>query len=357
MRLLKKLKSNSIVSAILISIFLLLFTAVFINGSQFWLFLQEPQNLHDVPRDQLEGAYVTVELPCIYGSYAYTEEYENDFDKTGTIIAMEYLIDANYYDYCGLLVETDEMIEQANALEKQTYQYNYYEIDEITATFTVTGVMKKMPNDSLGFYHEAVGYDDMTAEEQDIYLPYYLDVRDSGESVGSVVMLVAALAFAIWAIVLMIRAFTGAAQKPIREKAQQLSPNAPEVILEQLDQLLAAQPKAKVLFNDRLIFANNGNASRLYAMNELVWAYHSITKQRVYFIPVGKTHSLTLCMIDGKSVQIPMKEAQVKEYLQSIYQLNPTCFFGYNDEIAKLYRKNPASLPQIRAAQMSTPQP
>lgn len=356
MRFIKKLKAKSILGTSLLSLLILLMGVLFLVGSQCWLFWQTPQNLYEVPREELEGAYVTVELPLIYTEYAYTEKYENNYDTTGTIVSMEYIIDANVDDYCGLLIEDAEMIEQANALLEQFYQYNYYEIDEITATFTVTGVMEKMPNDSLEFYHEVVGYDQLSAKEQEIYLPLYLNVRDGSEVTSSVLMLIAGVAFLLWALIWELRAFSGAYQKQVMKKAQQLSPNAPDRILEQLEQLAKSQPKEKVMMNDQLIFAQSNNKSYLYATNELVWAYHSTTTQRVYFIPVGKTHSLTLAMIDGKSIQVPMKDAQVNEYLQSIHQLHPACFLGYNNEIAKLYRKNPASLPQIRAAQMNTPQ-
>lgn len=356
MRFIKKLKTKSIIRTALLALFIAFIGVIFLVGSQCWLLWQTPANLHDVPRDELEGAYVTVEIPFIYGSYAYTEKYESDLDTTGTVVAMEYIIDANEADYCGLLVEDQDLIAKADALMEQSYQFNYYEIDEITATFTVTGIMEKMPSDSLGFYHEIVGYNQLTSRDQEIYLPLYLNVRDGSEVTSSVILLVAAAAFLLWAVILLLRAVSGVHQKQILKKAEQLSPNAPELILDQLDQLNESQPKAKVKLNDRLIFAQNGSNSKLYAINELVWAYHAVTTQRIYFIPAGKTHSLTLAMIDGKTIQVPMKEETVKEYLQTIHQAHPGCFLGYNNEIAKIYRKNPASLPQIRAAQMNTPQ-
>ena len=356
MEFIKKLKTKSIIRSSFLALLIALIAVIFLVASQCWLFWQTPTNLYDVPREDLEGAYVTVELPFIYASYAYTEEYESNLDTSGTIVAMEYIIDANPEDYCGLLIEDDELIAQADALLEQSYQYSYYEIDEITATFTVTGIMEKMPDDSLDFYHEIVGYDQLTSRDKEIYLPLYLNVRDGNEVTSSVILMVAAAGFLLWAVIVLIRAITGAHQKQLLKKAQQLSPSAPDMILDQLDQLNASQPKEKFKINERLVFVHNGNIQRLYATNELVWAYHSVTTQRVYFIPVGKSHSLTLAMIDGKSVQVPMPEAKIKDCLQTIQQIHPSCFLGFNQEIAKIYRRNPASLPQIRAAQMDTPQ-
>lgn len=351
MQFIQKLKTKSILSAVLLALVFLLCAVMFLAGSQFWLFLQEPAYLYDVPREDLEGAYVTVELPRIFGSYACTEEFENDFDTVGTLVSQEYIIDANDYDYCGLLVKDDDMIDQANALMESTFAYLDYEAEEITGTFTVTGVMKEMPSDSLEFYHEIVGYESLSIEEQEAFLPLYLDVRDGDDTFGTVMLAVFGAVFLAVALFLVIRACIGANQKQILDKAMQLSPAAPEMILDQLDQMHDANPKAKILMNGRFIFANNGNASRLYAMEELVWAYHAVTTQRVYFIPVGKTHSLALAMLDGKIIQVPMKEDQVKEQLQAIQAQHPSCFLGFSKDLEAMYRKNPASLLQLRASQ------
>lgn len=356
MNFVKRLKTKSILKTLLPVVLLGLFAAILLAGSQFWLFFQEPVNLHDVPRDELEGKYVTVDLPYIYGSYAYTEEYDNDYDQTGTVVAVEYLIDANYYDYCGLLVEDDDLIAQADALMEQSYAYDSYEISKITANFTVTGVMTQMPDDSLEFYHEAVGYYDMSAEEQEIFLPLYLDVRDGGDVTASVALLVLAAVLAAIAVFILIQAITGAHQKQLLQKAEQLSPGSPELILEQAQELYESQPKSKVKINSKLVFAQVGYKSCLYATGELVWAYHAVTRQRINFIPAGKSHSLVLAMVDGKTYQIPMSEKKVMELLQTIQQTAPGCFLGFNDQLAKIYKSDPTALVQMRATQMTTPQ-
>ena len=356
MNFIKKLKNKSILSTLILSVLILAVGFFFLWGSQCWLLWQKPLNLYDVPRDELEGAYVTVELPRIFGSYAYTEEFENGSDVNGKLVSMEYIIDANEFDYCGMLIKTDDLLDQANALMDETYSYMYGDISEITATFTVTGIVEKMPSDSLGFYHKVVGFDSLNAAEQDSYLPLYLVVRHSGDQFGTYFLMAFGLIFAAWALFMLVKAFTGGYQKQIIRKAEQLAPGAPDQILDQLERLNQDQPKAKLLFNDRILFSRNGNNSRLYAMTELVWAYHSITTQRVYFIPVGKAHTLALATLDGRIQQVPMKEAEIKQYLQTIYQTNPNCMVGYSDELAKLFRKNPAALSQIRSSQVNAVQ-
>lgn len=352
MELLKRLKTKSILGALPLALILAALGAFMLFASNFWLYFTEPADLWDVPRDELEGKYVTVDLECIYGSYAYTETYRNNI-ATGNITEMEYVIDANEDDYCGLVLSGD-LIDKGDALMEDTFAYYNYEIDEITSGFTVTGVMKSMPEDSLEYYYEWFEIDAETAEAEGIYLPLYLDATNN---------LFTTVMFVIFGIVLMgiglvplFTALSGRSQKQIREKAKQLNPNAPDYILSQADELYQNQKDHKTLKMDsRLIIAQN---THLYATAELVWAYHSITRHRVYgIIPAGKTHSLTLAMLDGKRLSIGMKnEAQVMEWLQRIQKLNPNCILGYNDSIQREYRNSPSLLAQ-KVAAARAPQP
>lgn len=346
MQLLKKLKTKSILKTLLPALCLILVACLLLAGSNVWLLFQKPANLFDVPREELEGKYVTIDLEYIYGSYAYTEEYEGNA-ATGNITSVEYVIDANYYDFCGLLLKDDKLIEQADELADQSEALDNLVIDEVTAAFTVTGIMERMPDDSLEFYHEAVGYEDIVSEEEDIFLPLYLVARSGADNITSVVLAILAAVLLVIALVMLLGAFTGSHQKQLRKKAKALSPNNPDIILEQVQELYESQPESKNLkIDSRLLFAQSGTKSMLFETRELVWAYHAITTHRVYFIPVGKTHALALGMLDGTKLTIPMKEKQVKQWLESIHNLHPECILGYNEPIAKAFKKNPASLLQ-----------
>ena len=78
MQQIKKLKRKSIASLFLL---IILFWGIGAGGiAASNLIASEPDAayLYDVPRDQLEGSYVTVNIDWIYGCYAYTETYENN---------------------------------------------------------------------------------------------------------------------------------------------------------------------------------------------------------------------------------------------------------------------------------------
>ena len=126
MQQLKKLKRKSLASLFLL---ILLFIGIGIGGiAGSNLFYSEPdaQHLYDVPRDQLEGSYVTVTVDWIYGCYAYTETYENNI-PTGEITQQEYVIDANTEDYMCLILEGD-LMDKADALLAEcdaNYSFQY----------------------------------------------------------------------------------------------------------------------------------------------------------------------------------------------------------------------------------------
>lgn len=356
MHFIKKLKSKAITKAILCSVVLGILAVFLAMISEFWLLFQKPVNLYDVPRDELKGSYVTVDLNYIYGAYAYTEEYVNN-SATGNITAMEYVIDANAEDYCAMLIENKALIAQANELLDQSIAYYNGEIDEITAGFTVTGVMTQMPSDSIYYYHEFFDYFSLSSEEQEIVLHLCLDVRDSSDIGFTVCFLIFALVLLAICAVLLVQAFTGKHQKQVLAKARQLNPGAPELVLEQVEQLCESQQKSKALKMDsRLIFVQLNSGCSLYTTGDLVWAYHATTTQRVNFIPVAKTHSLVLAMNDGKKLTVPMKESAVMEWLQTIQQMDLNCYLGYNDTLAAIYQKDPQELVRMRQTRLDSVQ-
>lgn len=356
MEFVKKLKSKSLKKAILPVCLLLVGVILFAAISEFWLLVGKPVNLYDVPRDALEGKYVTVEIPYIYGCYAYTEQYKND-KPTGVITSSEYIIDANVDDYCGLLLPKD-MVEQGDALLDESDAYANYETDEITGTFTVKGVMKKMPGDSLDFYHEAVDYDSWDSADQARFLPLYLVARGDSDNVGSVVFLAIALALLVIAVVMLVKAVGGSNQKQLMQKAEELSPGNPDYILTHVEQLYEHAPSVGGLrMNASLILLEQGAKQFLYGAKDLVWAYQNTVQHRTNGIPTHKSYHLILRMADGTTRDVAMKGEQVKEQLQKIFALIPGCALGYSQELEAMYKSNRAGLAEVAASQHAPAEP
>ena len=343
MEFLKKLKAKSVSRLIFPVILLALLMAVCVALSDVWLLFQKPVDLYSVPREELEGKYVTVELPHIYTAYAVTEEYENN-RPTGTITSKEYIIDANRNDFCGLVVDGG-MVEQADELLEQGWEYENGEIDAVTATFTVKGIMERMPEDSLEFYYEVAGFDDMSEEEREIFLPYYLVARGSSDTFRLLITMGLAVFCQVVILVLLIPAIRGKNQKQMLEKAKALCPANPEYILEQVGTLYEEQKGGKGLcINERFVLATQGNKNYLYATGELVWAHVATVRHRVYFIPVATDYNLILSMSDGKQIAVRTTQKRSREQLALVRACNPNCYLGYSQQLAQLYKNDPRNL-------------
>lgn len=350
MELSKKLKSKSLKKVILPVCLLMIGVIVCFAISKVWLLVEKPANLYEVPRDELEGKYVTVEVPYIYACYAYTEQYKND-KPTGVITSSEYIIDANVDDYCGLFLPKN-MVELGDKLLDESEAYANYETDEITETFTVKGIMKRMPDDSLDYYHETVNYDSWDLGDQERFLPLYLVARGDDENVGTFALLGIALVLLVSAVVMLGKAASGNNQKQLMQKAQELSPGNPDYILTHVEQMYENAPSVGGLrMNASLILLEQGPKQFLYGAKDLVWAYQNTVQHRTNGIPTHKSYHLILRMADGITKDVAMKEAQVKEQLQKIFALIPGCALGYSQELEAMYKSNRAGLAGVASSQ------
>lgn len=352
MEFVKKMKRKSIRNSVWLALLPFVFGVLSLWGSDIgWLF-QKPQELWEVPEEELEGAYVTVELPFLYGAYAYEEEYE-DNRPTGKTVSMEYLIDANDVSYCGLYVSGSAM-KKADALMEQCYAYAEGTGDVPEKTFTVTGVMKPMSRDSLRFYKEFLEYDDMSQEEQALFLPLYLDTT---VGVNWVMVGIAGIAL-IAAVWIVAYAASGKYQKNLVEAANTLSGGSPEYILDQVSQLRQTDPVCKGLWvGNNLVFIDQGFRQFLYEKKDICWAYPETTRQKLYgVITVGKSHAVNLRTMDGKKYNFPMVSKKIPKTMEVLDSALPDCVTGYSEELEKLYDQNRGQFAQIAAAQRGAQQ-
>ncbi len=345
----KKRKGKSILLSLLLGMIPVFFGIVCLLAGEAQLLLKRPENLYDVPQDRLEGAYVTADLPILYGAYAYEEETEND-RPTGKIRSMEYMIDANADSFCGLLISGEDL-DKAEVLMSESNDY-WEGIGEIPAHgFTVTGVMKPMEGASLNFYKEALDYDSLTDAEQAMFLTLYLDTRAEP---NWVVIGIGAALFAC-AVGMVVYAAAGRYQKDLLDAADALSGGNPEMILEQAAQLWETEPVCKGLWvGSRLVLLEQGLRQYLCESKDICWAYPEVTRQRLYgVITIAKHHMLVLRTLDGKRYAFAMPEKKVNQAVETLDKLLPGCVTGYSGELEKLYNQNRGQLAQIAALRHS----
>lgn len=285
----------------------------------------------------IEGLYVT---GTVYGIYDYyCEETEDD-----AIISREYLTDADDTYYIALRAEGDDMT-AANALMDATYAYFMGEDDGsllAANSYEITGVIKKIPTDSLQFYHEYVGWDSLDAETQATFLPYYIDINKIGnyDAQGTTIMTVASGIMFLIGVVLLILTFTGAFQKPVKKYIKNSS--NPELAAEKVNNFVQTVPEVNGLrYNHEFICGNNKYLITFGETPKIAWIYKQVVNHKRYFITVSKSYTVVTGFIDGtKQVSFVKNEASADAHIEQLHQLCPQAVIGYTDELEKMFRKD-----------------
>lgn len=73
---------------------------------------------------------------------------------------------------------------------------------------------------------------------------------------------------------------------------------------------------------------------------DVAWAYHHTMTHLALFIPVGKSHSVVLRTMGGKTYEFPVPKKKVEELLGSIQAFMPGTVVGYNYNLEKAYQEN-----------------
>ncbi|MBQ8639935.1 MAG: hypothetical protein IJ468_12285 [Lachnospiraceae bacterium] len=346
----KKLRNKSMKSMIVIILTILICGIVMLCAAVLPLstVIRGPQDLTaiDVASD-LDGVYVTTTLYQNYGCYC--EETEN-----GKVKARYYGIDAGPDSlYMVGMKASGSKMDKADALADATDQYYNYEITESeldSYCYEVTGTLKKMNSEDLRYYHQAIGYSSLSEEEQEIYLPYYLEVGAIGDHnlFSLIAFLVLSAVMIIAAIVLFIRCLGGAYQKSVKRYIESSS-NA-MVAEEKVNNFLNnTEPVYGLQFNRDFICGQNGANTMFGETGKLVWAYMQTTTHKRYFITVGKTYQLALVFTDGSRQFVSVKKKEFcEELLARLKPLCPRAIIGYDERIDKLYQKNFRSLLELK---------
>ena len=131
-----------------------------------------PKPLDSLDVSELKGQYVEAEVYLIYDWYAYTERTNTSTNRS-TVTEKEYIIPVGDAEYMGLAVDAG-YISAADDLLDASYELLTGASQTPGESFTVRGTILPLSGESLDFYHQVVGYDDWTAEEQQMFLPLVL---------------------------------------------------------------------------------------------------------------------------------------------------------------------------------------
>ncbi|MBQ8278810.1 MAG: hypothetical protein IJZ23_03120 [Roseburia sp.] len=285
----------------------------------------------------IEGLYVT---GTVYGIYdCYCEETED-----GTVVAREYLTDADGYYYIALRAEGEDMV-AADALTDATYSYFMGEDDGallVEKQYEITGVIKEIPADSLEIFYEYLDWDNMDEESKATFLPYYIDINKVGnyDMSGTVIMAVATVIMFVIGLVFLVLVFTGGFLKQVKNYIKNSS--NPELAREKVDNFVQNTPEVNGLrYNHEFICGNNKYLTVFGETSKVVWVYKQVVNHKRYFITVGKTYALALGFADGtRHIAVVKNEASADEHIQQLQQLCPNAVFGYSPELDKMFKKD-----------------
>ena len=295
-----------------------------------------PKPLDSLDVSELKGQYVEAEVYLIYDWYAYTERTNTSTNRS-TVTEKEYIIPVGDAEYMGLAVDAG-YISAADDLLDASYELLTGASQTPGESFTVRGTILPMSGESLDFYHQVVGYDDWTAEEQQMFLPLVLkaDYLGSMEQSGTW-LLTAGAGVALFAAVWMLAgALTGRYQKRIRAYCK--ASESPEAMLEQLETFYqSTEPVNGVRTGRWMMFETGGKTTVLDAEN-VAWAYMRTVQHRTNGIPTGKTHGLVVRTRDKKMYEISMKKQDmVYETLDAVQRAMPHVVVGYTARLEQIY--------------------
>lgn len=299
---------------------------------------KEPIALEEVNfSGDIEGLYVT---GTIYGIYDYYCEETED----NVVISREYLTDAGDNYYIALRAEGDDMTD-ANTLMDATYAYFMGEDDgSLLAAnqYEITGIIKKMPTDSLQFYHEYIEWDSLDAESQSNFLPYYIDINKLGnyDAQGTMIMAVAGGVMFLIGVVFLILTFTGFFQKPVKKYIQNSS--NPKLAAEKVNNFVQTVPEVNGLrYNHEFICGSNKYLITFGETPKIVWIYKQVVNHKRYFITVSKSYTVVTGFIDGtKQISFVKNESSADSHIEQLQQLCPQAVIGYTNELDRMFRKD-----------------
>lgn len=212
---------------------------------------------------------------------------------------------------------------------------------DVKMALTYSGILKPMPQDLKKAILE--DDDDLSPEEFDeLVLPFYLETQV--KKTGSYVKL------AVWTIVLLLalrNIFVFVVRTADRGRhpiyRNLASHGDPAIVADEIDdemEKVDVREFKNLSLSKSWLIRKSFFGTYFIPFDDILWIYKSITRQRVNFIPVGKSYSLQICPRDRKCWTMSMKGKDVNTALAIIGEKAPKAFVGYSDELKYMWERN-----------------
>lgn len=317
----------------------------------------KPVNFNELKAEDIkEGQRVTANIYLIYDYYSYYEE-------NGKTISKEYVIPVGDSEYMGMMCSGTYMYAADNNL--QLY-WDYLDGKNVSpdslATMQVEGTIMPLTGESLRYYNEFIDAMEWSEEDKQYFLPYVLMVDCLGDSNKSE-LIMNAIFFVFMVMVGCIMFKKNVSDSNIKELEKYCEAKGnKQMYMERIEQFYNSGAAVQgIRINTEYFMAvQKRNAKVFFAeVKDLLWVYPNVVRHSINMIPTGKTYALMVRTADGRTFNIPMKNADdVEEAIRYVAQQLPYLYFGYDENTEKFYndsRQQMAEHVALRRQQQENP--
>lgn len=326
----KRANKSYITVAIVLAIAAVILLAITKFG--FVKLLQGPTPLNGASLASMEGEYITVEVK--YPLEIYEEDYEENTDthQKRTTDYGYVVFDPDSEEFYGVILGKARSDEMEKAME-QAYAYLTYESDEdVKDSIIVTGTVKKMDSQSLGFFNQTMAY--VFNDYDNVSSAWYIDDDTvNGEDIFFVVIFSAiAAGCIIFMILQFIMMATGSYQKYVRAYLKK----HPQETQDQLEAEfgMATQAYSGGWVGQKHIFVISGRKSFIIDNMDVVWCYYYHRSGRY------SVSQLRYYTMDRKMKSIDMAKAEAMALMECFENRLPHIVLGYDKEFERKIRKD-----------------
>lgn len=328
--------------------YIILFVVVTILFSVFLMvYLSQTRNKTDWKdidfNSDISAFYVTNLVPDLYGEFL--EETEDD-----KVTAAYYLMSAGDSHMMGIRFEFDQM-EQAEKLTQALKDFDEKKLSEKDLKkyqFTTSGKISKMSSKEAEYYKEALGWDNLTPEQQDVYLFYCVTSENPGERTRVTIAAVIITLFPlITAIVCILTIYGGWGQRMITRYIKESG--SPLYTKEKIERFFREDEIGNNLWLNKDYLAGFYNTLTVFApTSEIVWIYEmhqsfshgaSLVSAAVSLALARNAVGLTVYMENGKKYDIIVSQDVAERALEWLRMDCPWILIGYSEEVEQVYQK------------------
>lgn len=265
------------------------------------------------------------------------------FESGDQMEFMGIYFDSRYYD--DLEVIEDNM---SDFSEKYDEWYNDYSMtnEELFSTLdnylTVKGQVLPMDSTMLYYYKDMFEDYGYTSDEiRDLCHPYYIKVdgMQHGGTISVCIFAFLGLLLVVLMIIQMIYVARGGYLKSMKKALAKKGPAELEKVCAEYETAVVYNKDLKVGRN--YIIDSGSMVPKVLCLQDYVWAYMQVTKNKQYFITVSTTYSVTFRGRNKETQNVLVKDKDgAMRLLDLVHERYPGIVLGYSDDLAFLYKSD-----------------